>query len=386
VPSAPGGAAVARRGVRRLVVGIDASRAFGARATGTERYATAVITHLVAGDTHCFRLYFRARPNLAPPPGADVRVLAAPRLWTHTRLLAEVLRDPPDVLFVPAHVLPLVAPCPSVVTVHDLGFLAYPETHTWSQRAYLGWTTRRHVRRATRLIADSAATRDDLVARYGAAPDRVTVVHLGVDAAMRAPAAAAVAPALRRSGLDPARRYVLHVGTLQPRKNLARLVRAFGRLTAAWADLDLVLVGRPGWGREDLPALAHALGQSHRVHFPGYVAREDLPALYAGAAVVAVPSLYEGFGLPVLEAMACGAPVVASRASSLPEVVGDAALLFDPLDEAAMAAVLDRVLGDGVLRARLARAGMERAGGFTWERCAGATRDVLEAAAGAPGP
>jgi glycosyltransferase involved in cell wall biosynthesis len=369
------------RATRRLTIGIDASRAFGVEQTGTERYATAVTQALVALGGHDYRLYLQHRTPLPPPEPASSIVLRAPRLWTHTRLALEVALRVPDVLFVPAHVLPAYTRPAAVVTVHDLGYLAYPEAHTAVQRRYLHWTTRRHATRATAVIADSAATRDDLVARYRADPDRVHVVHLAVEDAMRPAAPDEVAAVRAEMGIPPDRPYVLHVGTLQPRKNLPRLMHAFAGLASNRTAPVLVLAGKQGWGREDLPRMAQDLGIARSVRFAGYVPRKSLPALYTGATVAAVPSLYEGFGLPALEAMACGAPVAASRTSSLPEVVGSAGLLFDPEDTGDIRVALDRLLSDANLRASLSRVGRERAAAFTWDLCARRTLRVLERAA-----
>jgi glycosyltransferase involved in cell wall biosynthesis len=266
---------------------------------------------------------------------------------------------------------------PSVVTVHDLGYLAWPGAHTAFQRHYLDWSTRRHVRHARRLIADSAATRADLVRHYHADPARVAVVHLGVDEDLRPAPPAAVVALRDRLGLPVSARYFVHVGTRQPRKNLRRLIRAFAAVAADLPNAVLVLAGGAGWGGEDLAGEAERAGVAERVLQPGYLPRGDLAALYSGAVAALLPSLYEGFGLTALEAMACGTPVLCSDTSSLPEVVGEAALCFDPLDEAAMAAALARVWRDDTLRADLGERGRERAAQFTWARCAEATESVL---------
>lgn len=369
-----------------LTIGIDASRGFEARPTGTENYARSVITALVGERRHRYVLYSRG----APPPSlarlagaAEVRALGAGRLWTHTRLAAAVWRGRPDVVFVPAHVLPLVLGAPGVVTVHDVGHRRFPGAHTRAQRAYLELSTRHHVRRARALVADSAATAADLVAAFGARPATVHVVHLGVDADLAPPPAAAVARMRARLEVDAATPLVVHVGTRQPRKNLPRLIAAVAQLTDHPTAV-LVLAGRAGWGREDLAAAARTAGVAERLRIVDYVDRADLPALYGAATVVAVPSLHEGFGLPVLEAMACGAPVAAAATSSLPEVGGDAACYFDPLDPADIARVVGRLLADPAERARRSAAGRARAATFTWARCAAATRAVLEAAAATP--
>jgi glycosyltransferase involved in cell wall biosynthesis len=315
-----------------------------------------------------------------------------PRLWTHVRLSLEMLTAPPDVLFVPAHVLPLVHPRRSVVTVHDLGYRHEPQAHRLLDRLYLELSTRYNARAATRVIADSAATKRDLVQLYGTDPDRITVIPLGVDELFQPVTDAARLAAVRAKYGIPGD-YLLYVGTLQPRKNLVRLVEAWARVIADCrlqiADLGrrtLVIAGKKGWLYEEIFATVRRLGLEGRVLFPGYVPEEDLPALLSGATAFVLPSLYEGFGLPVLEAMACGTPVIAANVSSLPEVVGDAGLLVDPLDSDALAAALQRLLTDAdpstplraSLRAELRQRGLARAKLFSWPRCARETLAVLE--------
>jgi glycosyltransferase involved in cell wall biosynthesis len=263
------------------------------------------------------------------------------------------------------------------VTVHDLGYLAFPAAHTVRQRAYLDWTTRRHVRIATRLVADSGATRDDLVRHYGADPGRVAVVPLGVDADLRPASPAEVARLRQALGLPEGCPYLVHVGTRQPRKNLGRLVRALAPLLAADAPLRLVLAGARGWGPDEALGEARRLGLDGRVQVLGYLPRADLAPLYTGALAAVLPSLYEGFGLTALEAMACGAPLACSDTSSLPEVVGEAACRFDPLDEADIGRTVAGLLGDAALRDRLSRAGRERAGQFPWSRTVAGVEAVL---------
>jgi glycosyltransferase involved in cell wall biosynthesis len=369
--------------MRPLTIGIDASRTLPAQRTGTEQYSVALIRALMALPTrHRWRLYGPGPPpaDLLPlPPRWEWRAIPFPRLWTHLRLSWEMVRRRPDVLFVPAHVVPAIHPRATVVTIHDLGYLHFPGAHPALSRRYLDLSTRWSARAARRVIAVSAATRDDLVAILQVPPAKISVVHHGVRSVACLPE-----PAMRATleRLGVAQPYVLFVGTVQPRKNLQRLIRAFARVGAAGLPHRLVIAGRLGWFIEPIRAEVAALGLTERVRFTGYVPDGDLPALYRGADAFAFPSLYEGFGMPALEALACSVPVVASNTTSLPEIVGDAGLLVDPLDEVAIGAALVRVLADAPLRARLAVAGPERATHFSWERCARATLAVLEGAAG----
>jgi len=362
-----------------MLIGIDASRALRARRTGTENYSLQLIRHLLAlGSEHAFRLYCdRVVPDgvFGSEATPELRVMPFPRLWTHVRLSWEMVRQPPDVLFIPAHVLPLHHPRRSVVTIHDLGYLRYPEAHTRRQRVYLRWSTGWNAHRSAHLLVDSEATKADLVARYRVPPEKMTVVYPGWDETLRPLTDAAALAAVRaRYGLEQP--YILHVGTLQPRKNLVRLVEAFARMRDA--DIQLVLAGKKGWLAEPIFRKVEELRLGDAVRFPGYVEDADLSALLSGAACFAFPSLHEGFGFPVLEAQACGTPVVASNISSVPEVAGDAALLVDPHDTEALAAALGRVLHDEVLRADLIKGGFANVQRFSWRRCAEQTLAVLE--------
>ena len=370
-----------------MLIGIDASRATITRRTGTETYSLHLIRALLRiGSAHRFRLYTNAAPadGLFGDAGEsryEVRTMPFPRLWTHARLSAEMLARPPDVLFVPAHVLPLIHPRRSVVTVHDLGYLAYPEAHTPADRRYLAGSTRWNAREATAVLADSAATKADLVRACGIDGRKVHVVYLGRDETL-APVRDAARLAAVRERYGIAGRYLLYLGTLQPRKNLARALDAFSRIAGegAAAGVQLVLAGKRGWLYDDLFAQVGRLGLAERVLFPGYIPDEDLPALLSGALAFVFPSLYEGFGIPVLEAGACGVPVITSNTSSLPEVAGDAALLVDPHDVDAIAAAMLRLVEDDALRAELARRGQENVKRFSWEKCARETLAVLEEA------
>ncbi len=362
-----------------MLIGIDASRTTIARRTGTEVYSLQLIRHLVRlRPDWQFRLYFNQAPSDEAIPTAthvEWRIIPFPRLWTHLRLSAEVTLRPPDLLFVPAHVLPILHPRRSVVTVHDVGHRYHPEAHPPAQRHYLEWSTRYHTRAATHLLADSQATRNDLIRFYNADPTRITVVHLGIDADFRpVQDPAQIAAVKAKYGIKQP--YILYLGTLQPRKNLTRLIQAFARLQRE--DITLVLAGKQGWLSEDLQAQAQATGVGTRVLLTGFVDDADRPALYSGATLFVMPSLYEGFCFPVLEAMACGTPVVCSNVASLPEVGGDAARFFDPTDVEAMATAIAQTLDDPFRCAHMRARGLEHSKTFTWERCARQTATVLE--------
>ncbi len=266
------------------------------------------------------------------------------------------------------HLLPPLRDIPTVLTVHDLIFERLPEHHKPMNRLYLRAAMPLYCRRADAIIAISECTRADLVALYGVDPQRVTVIPEAAAPHFRQPPLEHVAEARRRYGLPD--RYALTVGTIEPRKNLPALLEACGPLLEEGDLSALVIVGSRGWLTEGFDRALAAYPLRDRVILPGYVADADLPAVYGGAAVTVQPSLYEGFGLPVLEAMACGSPVCASSTTSLPEVGGDAARYFDPADVGSMTGALRAVLEDSELAAAMRRAGLERAAGFSWRRTA----------------
>lgn len=297
------------------------------------------------------------------------------RFWHRLRapLPVEAFVGRVDVFYSPDFVLPPTLPSTrTLLTVHDLSFLRYPEHFVPKLVQYLTRVVPDSVRRADRVLADSEATRADLVELLGTPPEKVEVLYSGVDARFRPLPQEGERERLRtRYGLD--RPYVLSVGTLQPRKNYIRLIRAFARLSPR--ETVLVIAGGRGWLYEEV--LEEAARFPDRVRILGFVEEEDLPALYRGARLFVMPSFYEGFGLPVLEAMACGVPVVCSGVSSLPEVAGDAALLVDPTDEEGLAEAMRRALEDEPLRERMRARGLARAASFTWDRAARQLLGVL---------
>jgi glycosyltransferase involved in cell wall biosynthesis len=311
-------------------------------------------------------------------PRFQVRRIPIPQrwltiLWHRLRLPlpVEVFSGPIDLLHSPDYVLPPTRGARSVVTVHDLSFLTVPEAADPRLRRYLSRAVPRAVARADHVLADSHSTRDDLVTHLGVEPQRITVVYPGVDPRFRPLDEAAVQ--FVRARYDLQEPFILAVGTLEPRKNFPTLIEAYARLQdfgVALSEVQLVIAGGKGWLYEGIFAAVERLGLGERVRFLDFVPDPDLPALYNAAAVFAFPSLYEGFGLPPLEAMACGTPVITSNVSSLPEVVGDAALTVPPTDVAALAEALARALTDEHLRATLRQQGLQQAARFTWDAAA----------------
>ncbi|HEY8598504.1 MAG TPA: glycosyltransferase family 1 protein [Thermomicrobiales bacterium] len=363
-----------------LQIGIDASRVGTGHRTGTEQYSAQLLEALGELDRHNgYSLYVnsRQRPALNLPANFRARLIPFPRLWTHARLSLEMLGHAPDLLFVPAHVVPLAHPR-TVVTIHDLGYRAFPEAHPWRSRQYLDWSTRWSAAVARRIIVPSAATARDLHAAYGTPHAKITVVPHGYHPRFRPLPADEIARGLKWLGLTQP--YILFVGTLQPRKNLARTLAAFEQLCARGLPHRLVLVGQRGWLDNPLfAAIARPDSPAHgRIDITGYLPDDDLPLVYNGAAALAFPSLYEGFGLPTLEAMACGTPVLTSNTTSLPEVVGAAAITVDPLDTDAIAEGLLRIVSDATSGAELRTRGLAHAQEFSWRRAAEQTLDVLE--------
>jgi alpha-1,3-rhamnosyl/mannosyltransferase len=269
---------------------------------------------------------------------------------------------------------------PTVVTVHDLSWIRHPETHPADRVRIMNSALPRVLERARHVIVDSEFTRAEVGSHYGVPRARLSVVPLGVSQAFRPLTTQECAPALAARGLEYGS-YVLALGTLEPRKNLAAVLTAYARLDAGTRRRHpLAVAGMEGWKMDQLAAPLRELVQGGDVRLLGYVPQAELPALYSGARLFVYPSLYEGFGLPPLEAMACGTPVIVSNRSSLPEVVGDAGEAVDPLDGDELLARLQALLEDDALRARHSAAGVARARAFTWRRCAELTIEAYRKA------
>ena len=376
----------------RLPVILDIGPALHQNA-GLARYAERLAYHLWAGQRSeiDLTLFYNRHSGHSLPASleharaADIdrgqyawRLGALASQWLHSTRLERTL--PPSALYhATEHLLPRLAR-PTVLTVHDLIFAAFPQHHTWTNRAFLRMAMPLFVRAADAIIAVSRQTRQDLIDRYGTPAAKIRVIYEGIDDRF-APIGPPQVERIRQK-YSPDRPYLLMVGTLEPRKNHATAMRALARLKQAGHPQRLLICGGEGWLFEPVRALVDTLDLAGDVTFAGRAPDEDLPALYAGADALLLPSLYEGFGFPVLEAMACGAPVVCANSSSLPEVAGDAALLVSPTDYEALAAALERILTEPGLADDLRRRGAAQAARFRWERCAAETVGVYREVVG----
>ena len=351
------------------------------RGAGINGHIHNLLQRLSAASPDLCLTAFLSEQRFIVPPGLNVYAVRWPTSRPLVRIVWEQLLLPRairvrqvDLLHGLAYALPLVSSCPMVVTIHDLTFYRFPKTLRPSRRLYLRAATRSAVRRAERVIAVSHQTKEELVHFLQVPAEKVDVIHNGVSEAFRPAPPEEVARFRSERGLPP--RFILFLGTLEPRKNVVSLLEGFARwrkdsgLGMGTDGVKLVVAGAKGWYFKQIFARAEELGLSSELLFPGFLPEKELPWWYRAAECFVYPSLYEGFGLPVLEAMACGTPVITSSVSSLPEVAGSAAITVDPGDTVALADAMGQVLGDAALRADMRQAGLLQAKRFSWDRTA----------------
>ena len=394
VTQATGNSGVATRRAPRpdeqVHIGINAHLLSGEasyRRAGIHQYIDQVLCHLPQEDDKHYTVYTRSTNGLSVRPGMRLSRTALPtekRLariaWEQAVWPVAARRDRLSLAHSMAFVMPRLFNVPAVVTIYDLSFVEYPQGFPTLQRRYLMSETAHSCRHAARLVAISNSGRKDIQRIFGVPEERIDVVVPGVSEAYRPLPAGQIERFRRRMNLPE--RFVLHVGTLQPRKNLRVLLDALSGLSRP--DVHLVLVGGKGWNYEEIFRRVESLGLASRTHFAGYAADADLPLWYGAASVVGFPSLYEGFGLPILEALACGTPVVAANSSSLPEAGGDVALYFDPHDADELAECLAIALDDPQLIRQVRQAGPAHAARFSWSRAGRETAAVYDRVLGLP--
>jgi glycosyltransferase involved in cell wall biosynthesis len=370
-----------------MKVCIDTSPAVHHRA-GLGRYAQELTAALLAADTENQYVAFYHRPKdaLIDPPLDQVPHLTTnldTKPWRFSALLGQLSHIPQDRMFpgidlfhATDHLLPRLSRVKSVFTLHDLIFRLYPETHKPLNRWFLTLMMPRFLQAAGAVIAVSEHTKRDAMDFYVIDEAKIHVIYEGVDSRFR-PAPVQAMTRVRQAYNLP-ERFILSLGTIEPRKNLSSLLEAYRVLRDQGSELGLVIVGKKGWLYEGFFHRLRELGLEDEVLFTGFVPDGDLPAICSAAELFVFPSLYEGFGLPVLEAMACGAPVITSNVSSLPEVAGDAALLVDPASVRELTEAMAVVLEDEELRTSLQSKGPRQAAKFSWERAARETLAVYQ--------
>ena len=365
-------------------IAVDA-HAIGRKLTGNETYIRNIIRELARTDEESeYVAFFSAEgaERHIPKRFATRQVSNNPFVRLGYQLPRELSRLKPDLVHV-QYTAPLVCPVPVVAVVHDISYLDHPEFFPQSRALQLKVTVARTVRTAARILTLSEYSRKAILRAYGINPELVHVIPLGVDPCFRPMSRVAALNGVRAScGIKAP--YVLTVGDLQPRKNQVGLVKAFAELLKDQPNLPhhLVLVGKETWHGQEVREAARKSGVSERIHFTGFVTDEQLRELYCGCDLFVFPSFYEGFGLPVLEAMACGRAVASSNATSLPEVADSSALLFDPLSITEMVRAMRDLLVDAELLARMERLGLQNAARFSWERTARDTHEVYQLVAG----
>ena len=374
-----------------MIIGIDAS-ALPPQPVGAGNYIihlVRVLAALKSEDEFTVFAQSGGRELIALSEETACRWVIVPNMKPAVRLVWEqtlfprlVSQSRVELLHSLHYTRPIGLPCASVVTFHDMTFFLYPRLHTRAKRIFFQLAMQISARRADALIADSESTRQDAIRLLGIPPQKIYTALLGVDDAYRPISDQRALEAVRlKYNLPPD--FILYVGLVEPRKNLPLLIRAFRKLIDLKTETRLVIAGRLGWMYTQVVQLIETLGVKDKVSLIGYVPTQDLPLVYNLASVFVYPTLYEGFGLPVLEAMACGVPVVTTEISSLPEIIDDAGILVPANDEAALTLAIQSVLTDRALSRRLAILGLERASQFTWERTAQQTlqvyRNVLRA-------
>ena len=369
-------------------IGIDGNEANTGKKVGIGEYSFELISQFKEFpiSNFQFQIYLKDRPRDDLPDETKdwkYRVLKPGKLWTQWRLPLELYWSlpRPDVFFTPTHYAPRFSPVPTVISIMDLSYLHFPELFADRDLYQLKNWTQYSIKKAAHIITISNSSKNDIIKAYRIPEDRVTVIYPGIKEVTTLNPHVYSMSELKSKYLI-SDNYLLSVGTLQPRKNTARLIEAFAKLKKSKkfdkSDIMLVVVGKKGWLYEDILAAPERFGVTESVKFLDFVSDEDLASLYKNAQCYVFPSLYEGFGLPVLEAMKFDCPVITSNISSLPEAAGDAALYVNPLDVDDIAKKIEKILENKELRKDLIKKGREQIKKFSWEKSAKETLQILQ--------
>ncbi len=375
-------------------IGIDASRAFTKEKTGIEEYSYQLIKNLTTMDLKSHQIFLYARKNpvidFDLPSNFKLKVISLNKLWTQIGLASEMMKNKPDILFVPSYTVPQIHPTKTVVTIHGLEYKYFPECYSLKERLFLELNTKFSIKWSSKIIVPSENTKRDLMKFYKVDGDKIKVIHHG-----------ARSQKFIKSKVHKVKNNefnVLFIGRLEKRKNVVNLIKAFELFKKSFKNppnplfqrgnrtpplvkgaggIKLTLAGKTGFGFEEIKKAIQESLYKKDIILKDYVSEEEKDKLYKSANLFALPSFYEGFGLPVLEAMNYGVPVICSDTSSLPEVAGDAALLVDPNNIQEIADAMNKVFSDNDLRNKMIEKGLENVEKFSWEKCARETVDVL---------
>jgi len=371
-----------------MLIGIDANEANVLSRVGISEYAYQILIKLhefreAEKNDYSYTIYLKSSPLDHLPKETSwwkYKIVKLPKLWTQIGLPIHLAttRSKPDVFLTLTHYGPRFSKIPTIVSVMDLSYLHFPETFKKNDLYQLTKWTEYSVKKAKKVITISNSSKDDIIKYYKVSAEKVKVVHLGLkNLSMNAPSE----KELSEFGVD--KKFILFVGTLQPRKNIARLIEAFSMLPESLlSDYQLVIIGKKGWLYEEILSAPEKFNVTDKVVFLDYISDTELPNFYRKAEVFVLPSLYEGFGLPVLEAMRYGCPVLTSNVSSLPEAGGDAAQYFEPENVKDIKNTIEKVLTDKILREKMIERGREHYKKFTWEKAAKEVLGAIEEVAG----
>ena len=374
-------------------IGIDASRAFEKERTGIEEYSYQLIKNLAMMDLKSHQIFLYARKNLVIdfdlPDNFKLKIISPNKFWTQIGLASEMLRNKIDVLFVPAYAVPQIHPSETVVTIHGLEYKYFPECYSLKERMILEINTKLSIKLASKIIVPSENTKKDLIKFYGVEEGKINVVYHGVNSNWSKGFSPKVKQnnlvQIRAEALTPKIEFnVLFLGRLEKRKNIVNLVKAFElfknqlrRRHSGMSPSQLILVGKAGFGFEEIKTTIQESQFKKDIILKDYISESEKEELYQNADLFILPSFYEGFGLPVLEAMSYGVPVVCSNTSSLPEVAGGAALLIDPNNIQEISEAMSKVFSNSDLKNKMIEKGFENIRRFSWEKCVRETMEVL---------